>query len=843
MEAPSRLHFGTLLRQFRLDAGMTQQTLAERAKLSVEAVSTLERGARTRPHRDTVVLLSRALELPPEREALLERAADVAHAPRLRERIDAVKPSVLRIVRPDTEVARRHNLPHQVTSFVGRQHEVDEIAELLREHRLVTVTGAGGVGKTRVAVKIGSDLLDGYPDGVWFVDLASLADQTLVAGTVLNAMQLPSSTGPASEIVVAYVKTRQLLLILDNCEHVIAEARELAAAIVRSCPAVRTLSTSREPLNVSGEQVYRLPSLAAPPDSSPTPRDALSYGAVALFVDRAFAVDASFALTDHNAPAICEICRRLDGIPLAVELAAARVNVLAPDQIAQRLDQRFRLLTGGGFRALPRHQTMTALIDWSYDLLTPREQRFFESLSVFAGGCTLEAATAVCATDDEDDIRVIDLVASLVAKSLLLAELAGSEQRYRLLESTRHYARDKLAARGEEGRLARRHALVYLEKAEQFERAWLLTPELPSLPRARLELENWRAALEWALAKRGDVILGQRLAALRKVMWLTFGLSEARRWVRAALESVDERTPLALLAGLDYAEAQGAALFLENEAALAAAERSSARYREVGDVLGLARAQSLAGASLALLGRPREAEPLLRDALEAAHTLGDRRLVGWVKHKIGWVRSNVGDFAGARAQFTEVLEFAKLIGDKFLWASVASDFAENEFRAGDAQIALRLAADVLATYRAMNSSEELGIAFVLTSITAYLIALGRYDEARVNANEALALARRLTTVVLVAFSLKHIALVALLRPPVEVRRAPADYARAARLFGFVEDRCRTLRTEEEYGLQQEYNSALGVLRMAIGGSELERLMASGASMTEDEAIAQAHALE
>ncbi len=487
MEAASRLDFGALLRQFRLDAGMTQQTLAERAKLSVEAVSTLERGARTRPYRETVTLLARALELSPEREALLERAVDIAQPPRRRGSVD-LKPSLLRVVHSDAGRTRRHNLPQQLTSFVGRQHEVEDIAALLREHRLVTVVGAGGVGKTRVAVQAGIELCDDYPDGVWLIDLAPLADPKLVASAVLAALQLPSITGLPLDVLAASLKTRHVLLILDNCEHVIAETRDLASAIVASCASVRVVATSREPLNVAGEQIYRLPSLAIPPTSSETAQEAFRYGAIALFFDRARAVDGSFALTDDNAGDVTEICRSLDGIPLAIELAAARVKVLAPRQIAQRLDDRFRLLTGGDPRAWPRHRTMVALLDWSYDLLTAREQRFFESLSVFAGDCTLEAVMAVCAVDGEDDIAVIDLVASLVTKSLLVAELAGAEQRYRLLESSRQYAREKLLVRGVLDDLGRRHASFYLEMAERLDRAWDTTPDREWLPKARVEL-------------------------------------------------------------------------------------------------------------------------------------------------------------------------------------------------------------------------------------------------------------------------------------------------------------------------------------------------------------------
>ncbi len=594
MEAAGRPHFGALLRQFRLDAGMTQQELSERAKLSVEAISTLERGARTRPYRETVVLLGRALGLSPEREMLLRSAIGVPHPSLQRERSDTLSASLLRLVRPDAQGTPRHNLPAQLTSFVGRQREVADIAALLSEHRLVTVVGAGGVGKTRVALQLASALIDDCSDGVWLVDLAPIAEKTVVASAVLAALQLPPTSGTPLDIVSAYLKTHRLLLILDNCEHIIDAAREVATTIIELCPHVRVLSTSREALGVEAEWVYRLPSLACPPDSSRTAQDALRYGAVALFVDRALAVNAGFVLTNDNALEVGEICRRLDGIPLAIELAAARVKVLAPQQIAERLDKRFRLLTGGDPRALPRHQTMTALIDWSYDLLTSQEQKFFEALSVFANGCTLAAVTAVCGhDDDEDDITVIDLVSSLVTKSLLVAELVGTEQRYRLLESSRQYARDKLIVRSAQDEVARRHATFYVELAERFGRAWDTTPERVWLPAVKVELENWRATLEWTLAKRRDVVLGQRLCASGEILWRSFPLSEARRWVQTATEAIDESTPADVVAALEYASAMATAHFAEHKTTLAVAERAVARYRDLGDAPGIARAQSL----------------------------------------------------------------------------------------------------------------------------------------------------------------------------------------------------------------------------------------------------------
>jgi predicted ATPase/DNA-binding XRE family transcriptional regulator len=840
MEAAARPHFGALLRQFRLDAGMTQQELAERAKLSVEAISLLERGARTRPQRETVLLLGRALDLSPKRKALLVSTIGIAHPSRQRASSEALSASLLQLVRSDTQATARNNLPQQLTSFVGRQRELEEIEALLRVHRLVTVVGSGGVGKTRVAVQLGSNLINAFPDGVWLADLAPLADETLTASVILTALQLPSGTGSALEVVIANLKARRPLLILNNCEHVIFQARDVAAGILQSCPYVRILSTSREALGVAGERVYRLPSLAAPPDSRGNAQDTLPYDAVELFVDRALAVNAYFALSDDNAPDVAEICRRLDGIPLAIELAAARANILAPRQIARRLDQRFHLLTGGDSTALPRHQTMAALMDWSYDLLTAREQRFFESLSIFAGGCTIDAATTACATEGEGDIQIVDLVASLVTKSLLVAELAGNEERYRLLESSRQYARDKLAARGELDKVARRHALVYVELAEKLEPAWGTTPDHAWLPQAQVELENWRAALEWALGKRSDVILGQRLAAARTVR-RSFTLAEGRRWVRTALELVDPLTPPVLVARLELAEADCAGELGEHEVSLAAAERALSRYRHLGEKLGIAQAQNSAGGSLVILGRPAEAEPMLREALETAYTLGDRRLTASVLQKIGWIQSFAGDYAGARVHLTEALAMAQVLGTESFAASVAVSLADNEFLAGDSEAALQLTVGLLARYGSLSASPIIAVALV--NMAAYLIALGRYDEGRVNANDALERARALRVVVLVALSLLHLALVAVLQPDVECARPSTKYAGAARLFGFVAARLATMGGPGYSGLQREYDRALAVLRDVIDADDLVHLMAAGAMMTEDEAVDQAHTID
>ena len=327
---------------------------------------------------------------------------------------------------------------------------------------------------------------------------------------------------PLLETLLTYLKNKTMLLILDNCEHVVVAAQTVVQAVLLNCSHVRIVATSREPFRFAGEQAYRLPALGVPTAEIARrigAAEAGAYGAIALFVDRARSVDHRFTLTDENASIVAEVCRGLDGIPLAIELAAARVNVLTVRALAEKLDDRFRILTSGKDGASPRQQAMRATIDWSYDLLSTREQRVFDCLSVFAGGCTLATATAVCEDADASEDQVLDLLSSLVDKSLLVADLEGPEPRYRLLESFREYAREKLVIREELHAVVQRHALVCLELAERLERAFDSEVDAVWHALAREELNNWRAALHWALTERGDVLLGQQLVGKLNVAW------------------------------------------------------------------------------------------------------------------------------------------------------------------------------------------------------------------------------------------------------------------------------------------------------------------------------------
>jgi len=746
-----------------------------------------------------------------------------------------------------------NNLPRQLTSFVGRDDEVAFIKSLIAESPLVTLVGTGGAGKTRCAVQIGGELLDGSGDGVWVVELASIGDELLVASAVAHALGVQEGASrPIIETLTGYLKRKRLLLILDNCEHVIAQARKVAAAILKSCPDVRILATSRERLNIAGERVYRMPSLSMPAvNANSNASSALRYGAPTLFVDRARAADERFVLTDENAPHVAEICRRLDGIPLALELAAARVKMLSPYQLEHKLSERFRLLTRGDPSALPRQQTMRALIDWSYDLLTERERSVFRKLALFHGSFSLETACPVAtvraerSTSDErnDEFAVLDLLSSLVDKSLVQAEPAALGTRYRLLESTRLYAAEKLMECGERAAVARAHAGAFLALAEKLDAAWETTPDRTWFAQIEPELDNFRAALEWSIEERGDVLVGQRLTGALSRAWRFFGGAKSLRWVHAAQNSVDATTPAPVAAYLDLLEAQMCSALHQNEAAYAAAKRALVRYQELNEPLRIAEVHTVIGRSLTLLGRVSEGEEALERGLAMARRLRVRKLTGQLlanlatTHYLHTKRYLREDIGGARMRFAEALAIAKETGHTRLEALVAGNLAEAEFRGGDADAAMRCAVEAAAADRASKDAPSL--AHHLCNMAAYLTALGRYDEARAYAREALPLANDVKLETLIVVAIQHLAAIAALRPSDDAERVRADRARAARLLGYLEIAPADLAAARQYTEQQEYDRTLAALRAELGAEHLARLVNEGRGWDEDHTVTEA----
>jgi predicted ATPase/DNA-binding CsgD family transcriptional regulator len=534
---------------------------------------------------------------------------------------------------PRTPERTLHNLPLELSSFVGREKELAEVKRLLGETRLLTLTGSGGCGKTRLALAAASELVEGFEDGVWLVELAPLADPSLVAQAVASTLGAREQPGRSpTEMLSEYLGSKKILLVLDNCEHLIEACAELAETLLRSCPELRVLATSREALGITGEVAWPVPSLSLPdlrrlPDMGSLPR----YESARLFLERATAVKPHFALTEQNATAVAQICYRLDGIPLALELAAARAKVLSAEQISSRLEDSLGLLTGGSRTATPRQRTLRATLEWSHELLSEAERKLFGRLSVFAGGWTLEAAEAVGTGDGVEEGEVLDLLSRLVDKSLVVAEEASEEgePRYKMLEPVRRYGLERLEGSGEAGRVREQHAKYYLAIAEEGEpessgqEAWL--------KRLKNEHDNLRAALSWALDRRDEQAeeraeLGLRLAVAlaQGRFWDTHGVGEGRRWLERGLAQSSTAPTLVRTKALSQAgwiathqgDYRQAAAWLEEGIALS---------KELGDSSGAAVTLAHLGITLMQRGDRERARALCREAEALRQELVDRQ--------------------------------------------------------------------------------------------------------------------------------------------------------------------------------------------------------------------------
>ncbi|MBV8198316.1 MAG: hypothetical protein JO263_09275, partial [Candidatus Eremiobacteraeota bacterium] len=661
-----------------------------------------------------------------------------------------------------------------------------------------------------------------------FVGLASLGDPSLVVTAIAAALGLQEVPNhPLLETLLTYLANKTRLLIFDNCEHVLVEVRRVIEEPLRNCPGIAVLATSRESLRVAGEHAYRLPSLS-------------TEAAILLFADRARAVDHRFTLTDENAPIVAELCRGLDGIPLAIELAAARTNVLSVTALADGLNDRFRILRGDEHKTPHRQRTMRATIDWSYDLLSAREQRALELLSVFAGGCTLASATAVCKGAVIPDDAMLDVLSSLVEKSLLVADLDGSQARYRLLESFREYAREKLAMRHELDGALHRHALVFLELAEQLQRAFDSGPDDLWRGLVRDELSNWRAALHWALIERGDVQLGQRLVGQLNVAWRTFARVEGRRWVALARDLVDDRTPPSVLAGLAYCEATVAWQLREYQRCLTSCEEAVTHYETVGDSLGVAHARDVATTALYFLGRVTEAHVIEQEVLAIARRASRHVWAATAMSWLGVINAHEGNIPQARSYIAGALQIFDARGAKFEGAAALADLAGVEFLAGNTELALRYATDALA--RRSDFSDPSAAMDCRSELTRYLIALARYDEAEEHAREMLRIARERHEDVFAACALQYLAASAALRSATVVEGMTDVRPRVAQLLGFSDARIAAMGSARKPADQLLYDRVLSALREGIGGETVAKLMAEGGVMTEERAFIEALAI-
>ncbi len=564
-----------------------------------------------------------------------------------------------------------NNLPTQLTSFVGREKELADAKRLLQNTRLLTLIGPGGTGKTRLSIQVAGEMLDQYPDGAWFVELAPILDPLLVPRATAIAIGLRDEPHrPAIDMLCDYLREKKLLIVLDNCEHLVDACAQMADHILRMAPDARILATSREALGIGGEVTYRVPSLALPDPLQLPPVESLSqFEAVRLFIDRATAAVPTFTVTNTNAPSLAQVCYRLDGIPLAIELAAAKIRVLSIEQIATRLDDRFRLLTGGSRTALERHQTLRAAIDWSYNLLSPAEQVLFQRLSVFVGGWRLEAAESVCEGGSVRSEEVLDLLEQLIHKSLVNKEEEQGESRYQMLETIRQYANEKLIQAGEEHDIRDRHLHYFLKLSEQIELGLVGPEQKEWFARTDNERNNLRLALGHALGT--DVEAGLYIAGRLELFWRDFDSREGKRWLGEFLQKSDSK---------EYPHAKAKALctqarilygdFQQYNEAESAAEEALALFRAVGDLYGEVDSLVSLGRIVGDLADVAKRAEFLEQALRLAETLGDIRRQAYALYVLGWDHR---DYTRAFACWEQSIKLYRQIGH---WAGLANALSD-----------------------------------------------------------------------------------------------------------------------------------------------------------------------
>jgi non-specific serine/threonine protein kinase len=792
-ESKDTLTFGPLLRQHRLAAGLTQEALAARAGLGTRSIQHLERGE-TRPQRATARRLAVALALSGEQRGTFAALAQPGpRRPAMRTGRGGSTSTHTAVTAPAVDLGERphaaHNLPVDLTAFIGREPELAVVKRLLRSTRLLTLAGSPGVGKTRLALRVAADIVAEYGDGVCLVELAPVAQPVHVPTAVARALAVPEQPGrPARDSLVDALRAKHLLLVLDNCEHLVQACAALVETLLQTCPALRVLATSRQSLHVGGETTWRVPSMALPPAAS-VPSDALlaSFDATRLFVERARAALPSFTVSGQNPPAIVRLCARLDGIPLAIELAAARIAVLGVEQIAARLDDRLRLLTAGRRTALPRQQTLRATLDWSFGLLSERERIVFRRLAVFAGGWTLEAAEDTCAGEGIGGEEVEDLLAGLVDQSLVVADDAGDARRYRLLETMREYGWEKLRASGEEVAVRDRHRDWLLALAEEADRRLRGAEQAAWLTRLEREHDNFRAALAWCVGGERDPEAGLRLAGALAWFWRVHGhFSEGRRWLTLVL-----------------APPAGAA--------------SSARPRALNGAGLLTQAQ----------GDDAAATALFEESIRCARALRDASAVAWGLHGLGRVAQGTRDFARA----TAVLEESLLI------------FRSRQDTAGCAYSLLHLAnvarehadyARAAALYaETLTAAREVGDTWLLGWTLAHMANLAFLQGAVRRAAELFG-----EGLVLLAAIRATWGIVECLCGLAGVAGAHGQPERAARLCGAVQGICALLGTSTPYLRDgAAHRRALTATRAALGEGRFDELAAEGHALSLDEVVA------
>ena len=726
-----------------------------------------------------------------------------------------------------SDESSRSNLPKTSTSFIGRQREQAEIASLWLNTRLITIVGTGGIGKTRLALQVAANVLPDYPDGVWFVDLAPLQEAQQVVSAVAQVLNVGSDPRqPLVDTLCRQLRSRRLLLLFDNCEHLVEACAQFAAALLPRAPGVAILATSREPLQLASEQLYPLAPLSLP-GPAPEPITLMEFEAVQLFYARARAIAPRFEPDDEGARSVAAICRRLDGIPLAIEMAAVRAPLLGAVALAAKLDESFRLLTLGRRDALPRQQTLRATLDWSYGLLAEPERVVFRRLGVCASGFTLEAAAAIAADDVIDGFEVVDLLSQLVGRSLVVANVDAAPGRYSYLGTTRAYAIETLAEAEQISVVARRHAQYFRDlfapaaddRLRMSDAAWRAS----YLP----ELDNIRAALDWTFGASGDSAIGISLSGVSGAVWPESALlGEGRQRLEEALARAGSDTPEA-----DWAHLWNAwgALCSHNNAAeaITAFERAATLYRRLGDGLGLARSLVSLGVNLAFMGRLEQAGSVLAEAFPVLERERLPKALARYFDAVGFLTTLSGDLASAQLHYEKALTLYRDARAEDDSLDTLGNLADVTWALGDLDAALAGCRATIAMLRKPQPAIRSTLGRNLMNLAGILTERGQLDEALAAAREGLPLLKEMDW----AWShLDHVALRAALA---------GKLTNAARLAGFADSANATKKTSRQPNEARARNNLHKLLREKFATEELARLLHEGATMSEEEACSRA----
>ena len=723
--------------------------------------------------------------------------------------------------------ARPNNLPAQTTPFIGREYAIRAIKEHLSSAnvRLLTLAGVGGTGKTRIALQTAADMVDEFEHGVFFVPLAALSDPALVLPTIAQAFAVREVAGRLlQEQLKDYLREKQLLLVLDNFEQVI-DAAPLVTDVLTAAPRLKVLVTSREVLRLSGETDYPVPPLELPDPKRLPPLERLTqYEAMALFIERAVAVKPTFAVTNENAPAVAEICHRLDGLPLAIELAAARVRVLPPQRMLVELSHRLSFLMGGARNLPARQRTLRGAIDWSHDLLARDEQKLFRRLAVFVGGCSLEAIEAVC--NVENDVHILETVESLVGKSLVKQTEVRGEPRFAMLETIREYAGERLIAADDEKRVRRRHRDYFLALAEEAEPKLLGAEQAEWLRRLEEEHENLRAGLHWSLVEAGSTSGFRLCGALLRFWWTRGHLSEGREWCARLLGKAggEEPTPERAKA----LNAAGALAHYQSDypATQALNEESLAIKRELGDRSGIAVSLTNLGNVAYQQGDFASAQALYEESVAIVRELGDRWGIAGSLNSLGNVGFAHGELASARARYEESLAIMRELGDRVGIAKSLNNLGNVAFEQGEFASARAQYEESLAIRRELGN--RAGIANSLNNLGSVAFEQGDFSAARALHEESLAIDRELGDRRGIAFSLEGLAAVV---------AALGSSLRAARIWGAAERLREEIRSPLTPDDRPRYVGGVAAARAALeDDAAFECAWHEGRALTLEEAI-------